>query len=54
MHVDVLLEPAASAQGIFAFAASIGEGRMLGASGADLCLAIDFESVDDTPEYDYG
>jgi hypothetical protein len=54
MHVDVLLEPAASAQGIFAFAASIEEGHTLGASGTDLCFAIEFESVDDTPDYDYG
>ena len=54
MHVNVLLEPAASAQGIFAFAASIGEGHTLGASGTDFIFAIDFELVDDTPDYDYG
>lgn len=54
VHVDVLVEPAASAQGVSALAASIGERHMLGASGTDLCLAIDFELVDDTPDYDYG
>lgn len=54
MRVNVLLEPAASAQGIFAFAASIGEGHTLEASGTDFIFAMDFESVDDTPDDDYG
>lgn len=54
MHVDALSEPAASAQGVFAFAASIREGHTLGAFGTDLCFAIDVELVDDTSKYDYG
>jgi hypothetical protein len=54
MHIDILLEPAASAQGIFAFAASIGERRTLGASDTDICLAINLELVDNTSEYNYG
>jgi hypothetical protein len=54
MHIDILLKPAASAQGIFAFAARIGEGHMLGASDTHLCLAINFELVDNTSEYNYG
>jgi hypothetical protein len=54
MHIHVLLEPAASAEGKFAFAASIGEGNTLGAYGTNFIFAIDFESVDDTPDCDYG
>jgi hypothetical protein len=54
MHVNVLLEPAVPAQGIFAFAASIGEGHTRGASGTDFYFALVFALVDDTPDYDYG
>ena len=54
MHIGFCLEPATSAQGVFAFAASIREGNTLAASGTDLCFAIFFEFVDDTPQLDHG
>jgi hypothetical protein len=54
MHVGFCLEPATSAQGVFAFAASIREGHTLAASGTDLCFAMFFEFMGDTPQLDHG
>ena len=50
VRVDGLLEPATSAQDIFALTAGVAECHTLGASGTGLSVSVEFEAIDDAPE----